>query len=78
MIENVDHAHDRYRAARANDDDPIGMKDLTDLIQWLVEVQTGRPTELPPGSSGSPESGGVTSTDDSFSPETPAEPTPST
>jgi hypothetical protein len=78
MIENVDRASERYYAVRASEDDPVGMKDLTDLIQWLVEVQTGRPTEQPPVSSGSPESDGPTSTDGSSLPETPEESLPST
>jgi len=70
MIEKKDGAHDRYRAVRErDDDDAIGLEDLTDLIQWLVEVQSGRPTEPPSDSGPSPSETGTSSTADSSSPE---------
>jgi hypothetical protein len=69
LIEKKDGAHDRYRAVRANEEDPISLEDLTDLIQWLVEVQSGgRPTERSSDSSTSSEETGTSSTDSSPSP----------
>jgi hypothetical protein len=70
LIEKKDGAHDRYRAVRENEEDPLSLEDLTDLIQWLVEVQSGgRPTEKSSGSSTSPDETGTNSTDNSPSPE---------
>lgn len=79
LIEKKDDAHARYRALREREEDPLNLEDLTDLIQWLVEVQSGgRPTEPSPDSSSSPEETGTRSTEDSSSTATPAEPVLST
>jgi hypothetical protein len=70
LIEKKDGAHDRYRAVRENEEDPLSLEDLTDLIQWLVEVQSGgRPTEKSSGSSTTSEETGTRLTDSSPSPE---------
>ncbi len=60
LIEPRDGAEDRYRAVRANQDDPISVEDLQDLIRWMMEIQTGRPTG-PPGDSSPGETSAVTS-----------------
>jgi hypothetical protein len=42
----------RWDALRKRDDDPVTLGQLTELVTWMVEVQSGRPT-LPPSPSGS-------------------------
>jgi hypothetical protein len=70
LIEKKDDAHARYRALREREEDAVNLEDLTDLIQWLVEVQSGgRPTEPSPASSSSPAETGTPSTDASSSPD---------
>jgi hypothetical protein len=51
MVEDVDDGHSRYRALRARTDDPITLLDMTDLVQWLIEEQTGRRPTPPPSPS---------------------------
>lgn len=51
MIEDTDNAAGRYRAVRDNTADVITIEDLLDLVRWLVELQTGRPTGQPGDSS---------------------------
>jgi hypothetical protein len=51
MIEDKDNAHERYRIVRANETDIISVEDLLELVRWLVELQTGRPTGQPGDSS---------------------------
>lgn len=38
---------ERFNARLRDDDDPIGLAQVTELIQWLMETYAGRPTELP-------------------------------
>lgn len=71
LIED-DGAHARYLALRAKEDDPLTVPDLVAVGMWLVEVQTGRPTEPPTGSTDSPSTPGTTSTAALSSPDTPA------
>jgi hypothetical protein len=80
LLENVDHTEERYRAVRASEDDIVTLADLLEVAKWLVEVQTGRPTELPSASSGSPETttNGTDSTATSSPTATPKEPAAST
>ena len=78
LIENTDDGHARYLALRKRDDDPIGVNDLVEVGKWLVEVQTGRPTEQPSVSTDSQPTSGTPSTEESSSPETPTEPVAST
>ncbi len=50
--------HDRYRALRERDDDPVTVSDLNDLVRWLISETTGRPTQrLSPSTPGSEPSG---------------------
>lgn len=72
MIEPNDDAHARYRTLREREEDAVGMEDLQELVKWLMEVQTGRPTEQPGGSSAGPGTPGTTSTGTSSSTGTPA------
>lgn len=47
MVFLPDEQHARWKELRAREKDPITIKQLTELIKWLMEVQTGRPTEQP-------------------------------
>jgi hypothetical protein len=78
LIEDTDNGHERYRALRQREEDPLGVNDLVEVGKWLVEVQTGRPIEPPSDSTDSPPSPGTNSTEESSSPETPKEPVAST
>lgn len=56
MIEDRDNAHARYRVIRDNTENVISVEDLLELVKWLVELQTGRPTGQPGDSSLGPPS----------------------
>jgi hypothetical protein len=73
LIEDTDDGHARYLALRQREDDPISVPDLVEVGTWLVEVQTGRPTEPPTASTDSPSTPGTTSTGEHSSPDTPEE-----
>lgn len=58
FIEDRDDAHARYVALRAQDENPLGLRELRELSQWLLAEITGRPTEAPSASpSGRDQSG---------------------
>lgn len=63
-----EEAEARYRAIRAREDDPIALADLQNIVEWLVERQTGRPTGKPGNSSAGRGRTGGRSTADSSSP----------
>ncbi len=45
--------HDRWNELRSRDDRPVTIGQMTAIITWLMEEQTGRPTEAPsPSASG--------------------------
>ena len=44
FIEDTDGAHDRYRALRERDEDPVSIRDLNGLVVWLIAESTKRPT----------------------------------
>ena len=45
--------HDRWRALRARDENPVTIAQLNAIVTWFIEAQTGRPTEAPsPSASG--------------------------
>lgn len=71
MIEPDDDSHGRYLQIRANMDDPITVEDLLELVKWLVEIQTGRPTGPPSASAPGQASTGTVSTAASSSLATP-------
>jgi hypothetical protein len=68
MIEPDDDAHARYRALRANEDDPLEVEDLMEVVKWCSAEDTGRPTMQPSVSTPGPVSTGTPSTDVSSSP----------
>lgn len=44
---------EEFLAAIRSEDDPFSFADLTELVQWLTEAQTDRPTQAPsPSTSG--------------------------
>lgn len=58
LISDKDNAAERLRIACANDDFPVTFEDLIELLNWLIEEQTGRPpTPVDSSSNGSGESG---------------------
>lgn len=77
MIESRDDAAARYRKVREQEDDPVNLADLTALVEWLIEEQTGRPTQpLSPSTAGlESETTGTPLTPVSSLPVTPAEST---
>jgi hypothetical protein len=72
MIEDTEDGHARYRALRERDEDAVSVEDLQELAKWVIEVQTGRPTESPGGLPAGPVRTGTISTGVSSSPDTPA------
>jgi hypothetical protein len=52
MIDGADGGHDRYVKVRESEDDPVTLGDMQELVEWLMEEQTARPTELAPASGG--------------------------
>lgn len=42
FIEHDDDAEARYRALRA-DEQELGIRDIEDILDWMIEAQTGRP-----------------------------------
>lgn len=75
MIEDREGAHGNYLKVRANKDDPITVEDLLELVKWLLEAQTDRPTGPPSASASGPTSTEASSTAVSSSPDTPKEST---
>lgn len=55
-------AHDRYRALREREEDPIGGGDLSDVVKWLYRQSTRRPTRAPVSSEDGRETTGTPST----------------
>jgi hypothetical protein len=57
--------HELLEAEDTDDDDetvlPISIKQLSDIVQWLIEQYTGRPTQPSSDSSDSPNGTGETS-----------------
>jgi len=50
FLDNSNGALERWDALRARDDNPVSMGQINDLLLWMVEVQSGRPT-IPPSPS---------------------------
>jgi hypothetical protein len=72
--EDGGEAEDRYRALRASTDPEtlLTLEDLSEVVEWLVEEQVGRPTGSPSDSSRGQKRTGTTSTRGSSSPATQA------
>lgn len=60
FLEGDHSSEERYRAVRGKREDPITVEDLEDLVKWLMETQTSRPTGRPGDSSPGPD--GITTT----------------
>lgn len=58
LIEHDDDAEARYRKIRASEDG-LSIADIREVIDWLIEQQTGRP---PTSQNASPGGGGPTAT----------------
>ena len=61
FLPEADHA--RYDAVRARDENPVTSEQLNAVLRWMIEVQTGRPTEQPSPSEPGPGSTEATSTE---------------
>ncbi len=66
-IEKDDDAEARYQAVRENDEDPLTVEDLREVVDWMIEESSNRPTGSPSGSTGGRRSTGTSSTEDSSS-----------
>lgn len=53
---------DRYRQIRESDDDPITFIDMMAIVNFAIEVATGRPTRQPGSSGAGPSKTGTGST----------------
>ena len=42
-----DDQHDAWKALRAREDKPVTIGQMNAILTWLMEEQTGRPTEQP-------------------------------
>lgn len=71
MIDPRDDAHGRYLQVRAEKTEPITIDDLLELVKWLLEAQTDRPTGPPSASGSGPRPTETSSTVASSSPDTP-------
>lgn len=71
LIEPHDNATERYRNIRANEDEPVTLADLQELVKWMVESQAARPTLPPSPSPGGRGNTGTTLTAVSSSPDMP-------
>lgn len=69
LIDPADDALVRYQKIRESEDPEmaVGVDDLRDVLDWLMEVITGRPTGSPSDSTSGRESTGTSSTEDSSS-----------
>lgn len=72
MVEPDELAHERYDTIRADEVDPLTVEDLREVVEWMLEVATGRPTGSPSASTDGPKVSGTPLTDVSSSPETAA------
>jgi len=66
-------SRERFAARMRDPQNPISLKVVTELVQWLVEVYTGRPTAQPSPSPAGPSATSPSSTE----PSPPTEPTSS-
>lgn len=62
MIEHGDDAEKRYREIRAREENALGVADLNEVIDWMIEKQTGRPPTLRDASQPGPRRTGTRST----------------
>lgn len=62
LVEDREDAHTRYMKLRQDTIDPLTIDDLQELVMWMMEQVTGRPTGSPSGSTAEPEGTGTLST----------------
>ena len=74
LIEEKDGAHERFRHVCAQTEFPVTFTDLNEIATWLIEKQTGRPTQAPSPSTDGREATGTGSTDTSSSTQAVASP----
>lgn len=67
FLDPTNDAEARYRKIREREEDPVTLADLVELVQWLVEEETGRPTQQPSASTSGDGGTSTTSTDVSSS-----------
>lgn len=51
FLDNGNGQHDRWKAMREREDNSPSMGQIRGILEWMIEVQTARPTN-PPSSSG--------------------------
>lgn len=51
FIDNSDGSHERWDKLRAREEDPISLGEINELLVWMVEKQSARPTPAPSPSS---------------------------
>lgn len=49
-----EESHERWKALRVRDKEPVTIGQMNALLTWLMEEQTGRPTEAPSPSASGP------------------------
>jgi len=47
FLDNGNGQHDRWKALRENEDNSPSMGQLRGILEWMIEVQTARPTNQP-------------------------------
>lgn len=47
-------AEERWRKVRSIEENPVTLQDIQDVIEWMIEAQTGRPTGQPSASTDGP------------------------
>lgn len=54
FLNGDDDSRKRYLALRAREDDAVPMVQVNELLRWMIEVQTSRPTTPPSPSAAGP------------------------
>ena len=47
FLENSDGSHERWDELRKREADPVSMGELNEILVWMVEAQSARPTQQP-------------------------------
>ena len=47
FLDNGNGQHDRWKELREREDNPVTIGQMNTILTWLMEEQTGRPTEQP-------------------------------
>jgi hypothetical protein len=50
FLDGTDDSRDRWMKLRAREDNAVPMVQVNELLNWMIEVQTSRPTTPPPPS----------------------------